>query len=213
MKNKWLRKCLILFCTGCLIFSMTGCDKVQEKAQGLADKVLGREDVQEEETQEEETQDREPEIEVAEPELTTNLSGSVTYKPGDTAKALEVEATVSDQGTITYQWYQSTSNKNGGGTMIEGATEKTYIPSTAEEGTIYYYVVATNTIGNSSSGVTSDTAEVIVSKEASQEGQDNAEGQEKAEGQDNAEGQEKTENKEENKEAEGAESGGQENQG
>ena len=67
--------------------------------------------------------------------------------------------------------------KNGGGTPIDGATENTYVPSTKEEGTMYYYAVATSTIGNSSNGVTSDTAEVIVS---SADDEQKGEGQEQA---------------------------------
>lgn len=176
MKNKWIKKCLIFFSSGCLMFAMAGCsqvDALKEQVQGVADQIVGNtntdQEAQEEEQEEEATQ--EPQVEVAEPELTTNLSGSVTYKVGDTAEALKVEATTSDEGTITYQWYQSSTNKNGGGTPIEGATENTYVPSTEEAGTMYYYVVATSTIGNSGNGVTSDTAEVIVTADDSQEGE------------------------------------------
>jgi len=35
-----------------------------------------------------------------------------------------------------------------GGTAIDGATEATYTPPTTESGTIYYYVVVTNTVGD-----------------------------------------------------------------
>ncbi len=180
MKNKWIKKCLIFLSAGCLAFALTGCSQVKEQAQGLVDQMINRDDnTEEEEAQEEETAE-EPEVEVAKPELTTNLSGSFTYKTGDTAKALTVEATTSDEGTITYQWYQSTTNRNGGGTAIEGATENTYVPSTEEAGTLYYYVVATSSIGNSSSGVTSDTAEVIVNAQEGQEGQEQADSQEES---------------------------------
>ena len=169
MKNKWLKKGLIFLVSGCLILSMTGCSQIQH----LKDQVLGKAAEEKEEEKTEETEvEEEPEVEVAKPEWKTNLSGSVTYKVGDTAEALKVEATTSDEGTITYQWYQSSTNKNGGGTPIEGATENTYVPSTEEEGTMYYYVVATSTIGNSENGVTSNTAEVIVTADGSQEGEE-----------------------------------------
>ena len=175
MKNKWVKKGLVLFSAGCLAFAMTGWSQIQELAQEIVNQVTNSGDsTEEEETQEEETV-TEPEVEVAKPELTTDLSGSVTYKTGDTAKALTVEATTSDEGTITYQWYQSSTNKNGGGTLIEGATENSYVPSTEEAGTTYYYVVATSTIENSSNGVTSATAEVIVTADDSQEGQEQTE--------------------------------------
>ncbi|HJC10012.1 MAG TPA: hypothetical protein H9935_04260, partial [Candidatus Blautia merdigallinarum] len=49
-----------------------------------------------------------------------------------------------------------------------------------EAGTLYYYVVATSSIGNSSSGVTSDTAEVIVNAQEGQEGQEQADSQEES---------------------------------
>ena len=159
MKNKWLKKGLIFLVSGCLILSMTGCSQIQH----LKDQVLGKAAEEKEEEKTEETEvEEEPEVEVAKPEWKTNLSGSATYKVGDEAKALSVEATTSDDGTITYQWYQSSTNINGGGTLIEGATENSYTPSTEKEGTMYYYVVATNTIDNSSNGITSDTAEVVV---------------------------------------------------
>ena len=131
----------------------------------------------------------EPEVDVAKPELTTNLEGSVTYTVGDKAEALKVEAKVSDSGTLTYQWYQSTTNKNGGGRIIEGATESTYTPSTKEAGILYYYVVATNNIGNSKNGITSETVEVVVNEEG-EEAQEGTEGQEQSQ---EADGQEQPE--------------------
>ena len=162
MKNKWVKKSILFLAAGCLSLSMTGC-----KGKKLLDKTLEKvhlKTVQETDTQEAE-KEVEPEVPVAKPELVTNLSGSVTYKTGDEAAPLTVEATTSDEGEITYQWYQSLTNTNGGGTIIEGATESSYTPSTKEEGTVYYYVVATSTIKTSTNRVTSETAEVIVSSE------------------------------------------------
>lgn len=167
MKNKWVKKSILFLAAGCLSLSITGC-----KGKELIDKALEKvhlKTVQETDTQEAE-KEVEPEVLVAKPELVTNLSGSVTYKTGDEAAPLTVEATTSDEGEITYQWYQSLTNTNGGGTIIEGATESSYTPSTKEEGTVYYYVVATSTIKTSTNRVTSETAEVIVSSET-QEGE------------------------------------------
>ena len=167
MKNKWVKKSILFLAAGCLSLSMTGC-----KGKELIDKALEKvhlKTVQETDTQEAE-KEVEPEVPVAKPELVTNLSGSVTYKTGDEAAPLTVEATTSDEGEITYQWYQSLTNTNGGGTIIEGATESSYTPSTKEEGTVYYYVVATSRIKTSTNRVTSETAEVIVSSET-QEGE------------------------------------------
>lgn len=162
MKNKWVKKSILFLAAGCLSLSITGC-----KGKELIDKALEKvhlKTVQETDTQEAE-KEVEPEVPVAKPELVTNLSSSVTYKTGDEAAPLTVEATTSDEGEITYQWYQSLTNTNGGGTIIEGATESSYTPSTKEEGTVYYYVVATSTIKTSTNRVTSETAEVIVSSE------------------------------------------------
>ena len=167
MKNKWVKKSILFLAAGCLSLSITGC-----KGKELIDKALEKvhlKTVQETDTQEAE-KEVEPEVPVAKPELVTNLSGSVTYKTGDEAAPLTVEATTSDEGEITYQWYQSLTNTNGGGTIIEGATDSSYTPSTKEEGTVYYYVVATSTIKTSTNRVTSETAEVIVSSET-QEGE------------------------------------------
>lgn len=162
MKNKWLKKAMIILTLGCLAFSMTAC-----KAEHVLDKVLEKTDSQKtEEKDTEKAESTEPKIEVAKPEITTNLSGSVTYKKGDTAEPLTVEAASSDGGTITYQWYQSLTNTNGGGTVIEGETESTFTPPTQEEGTMYYYAVAISTIETSTNRVTSDTKEVIVTADA-----------------------------------------------
>ena len=58
---------------------------------------------------------------------------------------LTTSATVTDGGTLTYQWYRNTTNSNTGGTSISGATSTTYAAPIAAFGTIYYYCVVTNT--------------------------------------------------------------------
>ncbi|MDR1119812.1 MAG: leucine-rich repeat protein [Dysgonamonadaceae bacterium] len=65
-----------------------------------------------------------------------NIGGSVT---------LTVTASVNDGGTLSYQWYSNTSNSNTGGKVINGATGNSYSPPTTVKGTIWYYVVVTNT--------------------------------------------------------------------
>ena len=166
MRSKWLKRGVLFLAVGCLTFSMTGC-KGKEVLNTALEKIhLKTVEEPEEEIEEKEV---EPEVEVAKPELTTNLSGSVSYNVGDTATPLTVEATTSDEGEITYQWYQSLTNTNGGGTLIEGATENTFTPPTKEAGTVYYYVVATSTIHSSTNRITSETAEIIVSQETGEE--------------------------------------------
>lgn len=191
MKNKWLKKGILLLTVGCLTFSMTGC-KGEDVVNSVLEKVgVKKAEEKSTETKKEETQ--EPEVEVAKPELTVNLSGSVTYQKGAEAEPLKVEATASDNGEISYQWYQSLTNINGGGTAIEGETGSTFTPPTKEAGTVYYYAVATNTIGSSTNRVTSDTAEVIVS-EAGAEAAEGEEAQSESTGTE-ASGENKTEEK------------------
>ena len=166
MRNKWLKRGVLFLAVGCLTFSMTGCKGKEVLNTALEKLHLKTVEEPEEEIEEKEV---EPEVEVAKPELTTNLSGSVSYNVGDTATPLTVDATTSDEGEITYQWYQSLTNTNGGGTLIEGATENTFTPPTKEAGTVYYYVVATSTIHSSTNRITSETAEIIVSQETGEE--------------------------------------------
>lgn len=163
MKNKWIKKGFVILAVSCLAFGVTGCDKGGE----VVNKVLEKTNLKEKDTQKQEIiEETVPEVEVAKPELTVNLSGSVSYQKGDPADPLKIEAKTSDSGVITYQWYSSQTNTNGGGTLIDGATNSTYVPPTEEEGTMYYYAVATSTIQESTNGVTSETAEVIVTAEA-----------------------------------------------
>jgi The GLUG motif./Domain of unknown function. len=104
-------------------------------------------------------------IDAASPKFTTNLSGEITYAKGDTAAPLTVNASVIDNGEISYQWYESTENKTNG-TAISGGTTATYVPKTDKTGVVYYYVVATNTngtvTGDKTATTTSDIYKVIV---------------------------------------------------
>lgn len=84
---------------------------------------------------------------VGKPEITSEMGDPVIYDLHATADPITVEATVSE-GTLSYQWYRNNVDSNGGGTAIDGATEATYTPPTTESGTLYYYVVVTNTVGD-----------------------------------------------------------------
>lgn len=188
VRNKWLKKGMLVLTIGCLAFSMTGC-----KGEEVLNTVLEKVNLKEEETKTTEKKETEPEVPVEKPELTVNINGSVTYKTGAKAEPLKVEAAASDGGAITYQWYKSLTNTNGGGTVIDGETQNTFTPPTKEEGTVYYYVVATNTIKSSTNRITSDTMEVIVSNNPEEQA---------AEGEEENKGESKDENKEDNKEEE-----------
>ena len=86
---------------------------------------------------------------------------SATYAKGAAATALTVEADVTDGGTLSYQWYSS-SDANTSGTAIGGANSASYIPSTSDIGTTYYYCVVTNTKNDTTATATSDYAAIIV---------------------------------------------------
>jgi hypothetical protein len=90
------------------------------------------------------------------PSITTQPQPDTIYT-GDTPASLTVTATVVDGGTLSFQWYRHTEDSNSGGTAIAGATESSYIPPVTEEGTVYYYVMITNT-NPSANGLTVTTA-------------------------------------------------------
>lgn len=58
---------------------------------------------------------------------------------------LTVEATVSDGGTLSYQWYSNTTAANSGGTLLHEATGASYKPTFSTYGVFYYYVTVINT--------------------------------------------------------------------
>ena len=103
-------------------------------------------------------------VDAAEPAAITLVSAS--YKVGDTAAALNGATSVSDSGTITYQWYRANAVDDFTGTPIDGETGETFVPSTDAEGTYYYYVIATNTkadaTGKKTASTTSSMATITV---------------------------------------------------
>ncbi len=73
---------------------------------------------------------------------------NLTVSSGETY-SLKVDASITDEGSLSYQWYQATDAKSEG-TPIEGATSDTYESSYTLQGSetekvFYYYVVVTNT--------------------------------------------------------------------
>lgn len=60
--------------------------------------------------------------------------------------SFSADASVSDGGTLTYQWFESASAINADGTMIPAATDKTLTLNAADiSGPKHYYVEITNT--------------------------------------------------------------------
>jgi uncharacterized repeat protein (TIGR02543 family) len=91
------------------------------------------------------------------PTINIHPQGGASYDPFVTSTALYVTAVSPDGGTLSYQWYSNTTNSNTNGTLINGATGTTFNPSTTTiVGTMYYYVVVTNT-NNSVSGTQTAT--------------------------------------------------------
>jgi len=105
----------------------------------------------------------------------TNIGGSVTSTPAylnaifdvqplSAAVCLNTPTTLIAHANglnVTYQWYSNTVNSTTGGTLIAGATGATRTVSTANPGTIYYYVVATAN-AQTCTATTSAVAEVTV---------------------------------------------------
>lgn len=84
------------------------------------------------------------------PVITNNLStNQVEYNQNAVPTALNATATatVTDGGSISYEWYSNTVNSTNGAISL-GVTTATYTPSTTTVGTTYYYCVVTNNVAN-----------------------------------------------------------------
>lgn len=94
------------------------------------------------------------------PDITGQPSSSgQTLCVGDAAAELSVTATGS--GTVSYQWYSNVAASNSGGTLIGGATNNTYTPSTSSTEALYYYCVVTNDCGANSTSSASEISGLI----------------------------------------------------
>ena len=95
------------------------------------------------------------------------------YTVGDQANALTVEASVTDGGTLSYQWFRSNNTDGTDGTEIPGATSATYTPTTDQAGTVYYYCLVTNTndaaTGQKTAESTTRAAKVTVTEAETRE--------------------------------------------
>jgi hypothetical protein len=106
----------------------------------------------------------------AELPVITRQPVSAAYLKGAEAVLLSVTATVSEGGSLSYQWFINTDASNVGGTSIEDAVDDSYAPSTAEAGVFYYYVEVTNTdnsvTGNKTAKTVSAYAAITVNNPA-----------------------------------------------
>lgn len=101
---------------------------------------------------------------VAKPTITAQPEASQTLCKGVTPDPLTLVAN-GGIDVFAYQWYKSTTNSIGAGTMIDGAISSTYNPATSSVGTLYYYCLVTQPDG-AGCYVFSDIATVIVNEAA-----------------------------------------------
>ena len=147
-------------CFGSMVF-LTGCSfsEVLDKWMGTAVESTADASVDTSSGEEEEVKTVDSSLEA--PVFSRDLSGTDQMTVGSTC-TLSVEASVSDGGTVTYQWYSNNVNSNGGGTILKGATSNTYTVDTSKAGTTYYYVVAVNDHGENIALSTSSVKGVTV---------------------------------------------------
>lgn len=90
---------------------------------------------------------------------TTNINESIN---------LNIEASVTDNGNLTYQWYAASEDKLADGiTIVDddgtlGANSSAFTPDVSKAGIFYYYCIITNTLGTSSSFIISPRISVTV---------------------------------------------------
>ena len=93
-----------------------------------------------------------------------------SYEAGKTAEPLNGKTTVTDNGTITYQWYRTNAVDDFNGTLLDGEIGETFTPPTDAVGTQYYYVIATNTktdaTGEKTAETRSNTVAITVTEKA-----------------------------------------------
>ncbi|MBR2188478.1 MAG: hypothetical protein IJ860_03570 [Eubacterium sp.] len=144
--------CGSMFLSGCSFSSVVG--RLLDRGKKEADNVISSDDSGKE-------QAKIIDDSLNKPGFENDLTGSLAVAQG-TPLQLETGASVNDGGTVTYQWYRNNVNANGGGTLIAGATDTVYTVDTSEADTAFYYVVATNTIGEAINMSVSGTYQVTV---------------------------------------------------
>ena len=139
-----------------------------EKTVHLEPKLVGAEP--EEDTPPPESEEGEKEepsiVNAATPTIATQPEGETkTFAAGQVTavkKELTVKASVSDGGTLIYQWYSNNTNSTEGGTAIEGATSSNYEATVNAKETKYFYCVITNTNNSVTGAKTAATITSVV---------------------------------------------------
>lgn len=80
-----------------------------------------------------------------EPDVKLIAEEGYVYTKGNTADMVYVNGSVSDGGTLSYQWYVYTDSKENS-TAVNGATAPQFTPPTDTAGIFYYYCRVTNTL-------------------------------------------------------------------
>ncbi|MEK0314971.1 S-layer homology domain-containing protein [Cohnella sp. 56] len=107
-----------------------------------------------------------PDTTAATPSIDKQPKADTEASVGDSV-VLQVEASLSGSGSLSYQWYRNDSNSTSGGVQLGTPTGNSFfnVP-TGGAGVNYYYVVVTNTDttlpGNPTASVTSSAAKVTV---------------------------------------------------
>lgn len=104
---------------------------------------------------------------------TNTAAPNITVQPSNRmvdrnkSAVLTIRASVS-KGSLSYQWYSVSNNRNNGGTVINGAKSATYNAPTNAVGTRFYYCVVNNTdktaTGNKIAIRTSNVVSVTVKR-------------------------------------------------
>lgn len=94
----------------------------------------------------------------ATPVITTQPVGAV-YGAAEEKAPLTVEASISDKGNISYQWYLNKTESTEGGTKIEGAVNASYNPVNTDK--TFYYVVISNKDKNNTENTAVTTSDIV----------------------------------------------------
>ena len=100
-------------------------------------------------------------VNAQQPSITVQPAGGTWNVANVASHTLTVTATVTDGGTLSYQWYKNTTNTTTGGTTIGTNNAVLTLAKTdyTDDGAYYFYVAITNTIAdNNDGGVKSVTA-------------------------------------------------------
>ena len=155
------KKISILLLTGFVLYTLSGCSFAKSWDLLWGSHENGAMTAEEIQQMKAEKVVRTVDESMEAPVFGVDLGQEVIYQVGASAETLMVDATAGS-GAVSYQWYTNNAATNGGGEPIEGATETTYTPSTAEAGTFYYFCVATSTLDGRIRMSTSQLATVMV---------------------------------------------------